>query len=64
LRNISYKKNVKDTILVPGVIVSEGNEYNGKPIGVNVFQVVRDIFVLNFIEEDGKMKVLVMVIGN
>jgi hypothetical protein len=59
-----YKKNLEDTIFIPKVSVSDGDSYFEVPNGIDVFQVVRDTFCIDFIEEDGKMKILGIIIGN
>lgn len=60
----NYKKNLKDTVLIPTVTVTDGDSYFEVDKGIEVFQVVRDMFVMDFIEENGQMKLLGLVIGN
>ncbi len=59
-----YKKNLKDTVLIPKVTDLDGDSQLEIPEGTYVFQVIRDMFCIDFIEEDGQMKILAMVIGN
>lgn len=59
-----YKKNLKDPVLEPKEYVGKGDSYFKVPEGVDVFGVVRDMFSLVFIEEDGKMKILGIIIGD
>ncbi len=59
-----YKKNLKDTIFIPKVTVLNGDSSFDVPDEINVFDVVRDMFTIRFIEEDGRMKILGIIIGN
>jgi hypothetical protein len=59
-----YKINLDNTVLIPKVTVSKGDSQLEIPEGTFVFQVIRDMFCIDFIEEDGQMKILGFVIGN